>query len=321
MCISKINFVEYEDFAMNTEITFRIYGSKAQKALRSLITELSRLEKKLSRFLPGSEIDRINKSSGNNPVRISHETFEILSVSKKFYEITLGTFNILMGTVADIWNYKNSEYLPEESKINQALNLTNFDDLILNPAKMTVRLRNPGQSIDLGAIGKGYAGNRCMEILRRRKIESAVVNLGGNVCVYGKKPDGSQWRVGIRHPRDETELIGFVEIENRHVVTSGDYERYFNDKEGIRRHHILNPATGYPAESGLISVTVVSENGTEADALATSIFATGRKNCTSLLSYFPGSEAVLVDERLEVYITGGLKGNFKSFDGIKVNII
>jgi thiamine biosynthesis lipoprotein len=313
--------VEFEGFAMNTEITFKLYGAKAKKTIRRLSSEITCLERKMSRFISGSDVGKINASSGKNPVRISRDTFEVLTVSKEFYEITRGAFNILVGPVADVWDYQNSVSTPEDSKISRALDLADCHDLILDSEEQTARLKKPGQSIDLGAIGKGYAGDRCMAILKENQIESGVINLGGNVCVRGKKPDGSPWRVGVRHPREENALIGFVEVADKHVVTSGDYERYFNDEKGIRRHHILNPATGYPTESGLVSVTVVSENGTVADALATSLFAMGRENCPNLLSHFPGSEVLLVDESLEVYVTRGLTEIFKGFDEIKLNII
>ncbi len=321
MVLSKNDAVEYCCFAMNTEITFGIYGDKSGKTLKSLISLINGLEEKLSRFITGSEIDRINKASGKFPVKVSRETFEILSVSRKFNKITHGSFNILLGTVTDTWDIKNSRDIPEESEIERALNLACCDDLVLNPVVQTVWLRKEGQSIDLGGIGKGYAGDRCMEILKRSKIKSAVINLGGNVCVYGRKPDGSLWRVGIRHPRHENELIGFIEVMDRHVVTSGDYERYFDDRDGIRRHHIMNPITGCPSESGLISVTVISDNGIAADALATSIFAMGMGKCTDLIARFPGSEAVLVDENLGIHVTKGIKDSFNLIDGKSVNII
>jgi thiamine biosynthesis lipoprotein len=318
---SKTKAIECKDFAMNTEISLKLYGTKAEKTVRQIRSEIACLERKMSRFISNSEISKINGSSGKYPVRISRDTFVVLSISKKFYEITQGAFNVLMGPVVDVWDYKNSEAIPEAMRIQRALDLTSCNDLILDSEGQTARLKNPGQSIDLGAIGKGYAGDRCMAIVKRNQIESGVINLGGNVCVRGKKPDGSPWKVGIRHPREENALIGFVEVADKHVVTSGDYERFFNDEEGIRRHHILNTVSGYPTDSGLISVTVVSENGTIADALATSLFAMGRKSCSCLLSRFPGSEALLVDERLEVYITRGLKNDFKVFDDIKLNII
>jgi len=318
---NEAKMIEQEHEAMNTEITFGIYGRSARRTIRRLKGEVSRIEKKLSRFVNGSEIDRINRLSGRGPVKVSRETFQILEFSKRLYEMTRGAFNVLMGPLVGQWDYTHAEDKPDELSIRNKMDLIDGDDLVLNPTEQSAWLRNPGQSIDLGAIGKGYAGDRCMEMLKQLGIESAVVNLGGNVCVRGKKPDGTAWKVGIRHPRKENELIGYVEAEDEHVVTSGDYERFFYDKEGIRRHHILNPATGYPSESGLISVTVISENGMRADALATSLFVLGKKEGLRLLSLFPGTEAIMVDERLEVTVTGGIEKSFTRFNGYTRNAI
>ena len=308
--------IEHEDFAMNTEIAFTVYGRSARRAIKGLKGEVSRIEKKLSRFVNGSEIDRINRHSGRGPIPVSGETFEILEFSKRLYEMTRGSFNVLIGPLVDEWDFQRAESKPEALNIRKTMNLIDGDDLVLNPMEQSVWLRNPGQSIDLGALGKGYAGDRCMEVLKGSGIESAIINLGGNVCVRGRKPDGTAWKVGIRHPRKENTLIGYVESEDRHVVTSGDYERFFYDKEGNRRHHILNPATGYPTESGLISVTVISENGMAADALATSLFVLGKKHGLSLLSRFPGTEAIWVDESLEVTVTEGIETVYYGLNGI-----
>lgn len=318
---NEAKMIEQEYDAMNTKITFGIYGRSARQTIKRLKGEISRIEKKLSRFVNGSEIDRINRHSGRGPVKVSRETFRILEFSKRLYEMTRGAFNILMGPLVDEWGYLHAEEKPDGLSIRNKMDLIDGDDLVLNPTEQSAWLRNPGQSIDLGAIGKGYAGDRCLEMLKQSGIESAVINLGGNVCVRGKKPDETAWKVGIRHPRKENELIGYVEAQNRHVVTSGDYERFFYDKEGIRRHHILNPVTGYPTESGLISVTVISENGMAADGLATSLFILGKKNGMRLLSLFPGTEAIMVDERLEVTVTKGIEKSFIRFDGITMNAI
>lgn len=318
---NEAKMIEQKYNAMNTDITFGIYGRSARRTIKRLKGEVSRIEKKLSRFVNGSEIDRINRQSGRDPVKVSRETFQILEFSKRLYEMTRGAFNILMGPLVDEWDYLHAEEKPDGLSIRNKMGLIDGDDLVLNPMEQSAWLRNPGQSIDLGAIGKGYAGDRCLEMLKQLGIESAVVNLGGNVCVRGKKPDGTAWKVGIRHPRKENELIGYVEAEDEHVVTSGDYERFFYDKEGIRRHHILNPVTGYPTESGLISVTVISENGMAADGLATSLFILGKKNGMRLLSLFPGTEAIMVDERLEVTVTKGIEKSFIRFDGITMNAI
>lgn len=133
----------------------------------------------------------------------------------------------------------------------------------------TIGLKKEGESIDLGGIGKGFAADLILKIFRRFEISSALTNFGGNIATIGTKPDGSFWRIGVQHPREENRIIGIISIENQSVVTSGDYRRFFIDKKGKRYHHILNPKTGYPAESGLISVTTIADSSTNTDALST----------------------------------------------------
>ena len=186
---------------------------------------------------------------------------------------------------------------------------------------MTAGLRSTGQSIDLGGIGKGFAGDRIREVFKCFDITSAYSNLGGNVVTLGAKPDGRPWRVGIQHPRREQELVGAVAVVDQTVVTSGDYQRYFTDEQGKRCHHILDPKTGYPAESGLMSVTIVSESSLVADALSTIVFVAGIDKGLECLRSFRHTEAILVDAGLQVYVTRGLEGRFQADQGITVTIL
>ena len=186
---------------------------------------------------------------------------------------------------------------------------------------MTAGLRNGGQSVDLGGIGKGFAGDRIREVFKGFGISSAYSNLGGNVVTVGAKPDGSSWQIGIQHPRQENSLIGSVSVVNQTVVTSGDYQRCFTDSQGKRHHHILDPTTGYPAESGLISVSIVTEESFAADPLATILFVAGMEKGLEFLRSFPQTEAILVDSDLQVYVTQGLRYRFQADKGIEVTIL
>lgn len=307
-------------FGMNTEITYKIFGGRSDKTAACVMKEIIRLENKLSRFVPKSEISRLNSSAGKAPVGISKETFRLLSYAMMYSEMSKGLFNVLSGPLIKLWDYKHATKSPEEMQIKQAMQLTSYHDLILDEKNQTAYLRKPGQSIDVGGIGKGYAGDCCVDRLKSKGIFSAFINIGGNVSVIGGKPDGSPWLVGIRHPRKSNSLLGVVEVSKKAVVTSGDYERYFIDSEGNRRHHIMNPLTGYPAASGLISVTVIADNGVAADALSTAIFVAGMDEGSSYLSRFPGVEAIMVNEFQQIFITRGLKQCFHS-TGNKVNVI
>lgn len=312
---------ESANFGMNTEMIHKVFGEYAQEALIAGKAEIARLEQSLSRFLSGSEVSRINESAGIRPVKISNENYEVLSNAIRFSEISDGLFDITIGPLIDLWDYKHATEAPEEARIQQVLPFVNYCDLLLNPLGKTAKLRKPGQIIDLGGIGKGFASDRFIEILREFGITSAFTNIGGNVSTLGNKPDGSPWCVGIRDPRHNGRLLGAVLVTDKAVVTSGDYERYFIDREGERRHHILNPITGYPTQSGLISVTIIADRAMTADALSTIVFAAGIERGRELLAVYPGTEAVLVDDCQRVYITRGLINCYQSIEYMETHII
>ncbi len=313
--------IESDGSCMNTEIAYKAFGENAALAVAEAKAALLVLESILSRFIPGSEVSMINQNAGKGYVNVSSETFEVLSCASRISEISGGLFDITVGPLIDLWNYKHSFQVPEDEKIRHILSLVNYRDLMLNPDEQSASLRRPEQSIDLGGIGKGYISDYLVKTLRKYGVVSAFVNIGGNVSTLGNKPDGSYWSVGIRHPRHDGYLIGAVKVTGQAVVTSGDYERYFIDGTGKRRHHIINPTTGYPVESGLISVTVVADSAMIADGLSTAIFAAGMDKGLGYITYFPGVDVVLVDNRQRVFITRGLKEIYQTVEGIDVIVI
>jgi len=312
---------EVSSFGMNTSILYRVMGESGKMAVAQAESEILRLENKLSRFIPDSEVSKINSNSGLCSVKISNETYEVLSYALMLSEITQGLFDITGSPLIDLWDYKHAFHVPLNYKIRKILRKIDYRELILNSIVKTAFLRRAGQSIDLGGIGKGYASDRCIKIFQECGVTSAYVSIGGNVSTLGNKSDEFLWSVGIRHPRYEGCLIGAVKVNGKSVVTSGDYERYFIDRKGNRWHHILNPTTGYPARSGLVSVTVVAESAMSADALSTAIFVAGMNKGLLYLAKFQGTEAILIDDNLKVYITKGLKEYFQPLEGMKVIII
>ncbi|MEN6621688.1 MAG: FAD:protein FMN transferase, partial [Smithella sp.] len=233
-----------------------------------------------------------------------------------------GCFDITMGPLVSLWSADpDTTRPPDISQIRQTLHLVNYRDLILDPYQRTAGLRKAGQSIDLGGIGKGFTGDKILVTYREFGISSAYSNLGGNVVTLGAKPDGSPWQIGIQHPRQENRIIGAVSVVNQSVVTSGDYQRYITDNDGNRYHHILDPSTGYPSESGLISVTVVADNSMTADALSTILFIAGMKKGLEILRNYPQTEVILVDTNMQIFVTKGLKDHFQADDNIQVNIL
>lgn len=312
---------EGKRFGMNTEISYRVFGGRTAQAIAAMTVELSRLENQLSRFRPDSEVNKINQSAGLGDVKISHEMAEILSLALVLSEISQGMFDITVAPLVDLWDCKKAKNIPAKAKIRKTLSKINYHDLVLKPEDHLAALGQRGQSIDLGGIGKGYASDRCIQVFQQYDVSSAYISIGGNVSTLGKKPDGSLWSVGIQHPRNEDGLIGAVRVAGKAVVTSGDYERCFFDSQYKRWHHILNPTTGYPAESGLISVTVVADRAMIADALSTAIFVAGIDKGLGYLAQFLDSEVIIVDKELSVFISQGLKDCVQVAKGIRARII
>ncbi|WP_219620144.1 FAD:protein FMN transferase [Bacillus canaveralius] len=307
---------------MSTVMTHRAFGKHAEESLRAVRDEAVRLEELLSRFIPGSEISRINRSAGMKYERLSGETYEVLSRAIEFSRYCQGLFDVTIGPLVTLWNNgKDTFKPPEESRIRKIVPLVDYSDLLLDPCEKAAGLQRLGQSIDLGGIGKGFAGDQFLEVFKKYGVASAFTNIGGNVMALGTKPDGSPWRVGIQHPRQENSLMGLVSVADKTVVTSGDYQRYFIDSNGKRHHHILDPSTGYPAKSGLVSVTIVAYSSMAADALSTILFVAGMEKGLELLRRFSGAEAILVDIDLQVHVTAGLKRCFQAGEGISVNIL
>jgi len=308
--------------AMGTVMTHRAFGFYAEDSLAAVCREVARIEGLLSRFLPDSEISRVNGSAGIKSEKVSLETYDVLSKAVEFSRCFPGCFDVTIAPLATLWHTaKESLAQPDASSIQQVLPLVNYRDLILDPWEMTAGLGDAGQSVDLGGIGKGFAGDRIREVFKRFGISSAYSNLGGNVVTVGAKPDGSPWQIGIQHPRQENRLIGSVSVVDKTVVTSGDYQRCFTDSQGIRHHHILDPTTGYPSESGLISVSIVAEKSVAADTLSTILFVAGMEKGLEFLRSFPQTEAILVDSDLQVYVTPGLRTRFQADQGIAVTIL
>jgi len=308
--------------AMGTVMSHKAFGLSAQVSVAAVCREVERIEGLLSRYLPNSDIGRVNGSAGTRSERISRETYEVLSTAAQFSQSCPGCFDTTIGPLVTLWNRgRDSLTQPDESSIKHILPLVNYRDLVLDPVSMTAGLREAGQSLDLGGIGKGFAGDKILDVFKQLGSSSAYSNLGGNVVTVGAKPDGSPWRIGIQHPRQEDRLIGAVSVVGRTVVTSGDYQRHFVDGQGKRHHHILDPRTGYPSESGLVSVSVVAERSLAADALSTILFVAGMEKGVAFLRSFPQAGAIFIDQDLRVYVTQGLRARFEADKGIEVTVL
>ena len=302
-----------EIFAMDTHMTLAGYGEQSEAAVDAAMDEIERLDRLLSVGNSESEIFTINET-GQGP--LSEDTLTLLDCAMNVYESTGGAYDITIYPLMQLWGFTSGDYrVPDQEEISETLAQVGTDLLTLDRDNSSLDLGG-ALGIDLGGIVKGYASSRIMDIFEAYGLESGMVNLGGNAHFYRSKPDGSLWRVGIMDPLapDGDDYLGIVSLSDRAVITSGGYERYFTDEEtGETYHHILDPATGYPAKSGLISVSVVSGDGMLADALSTACYVMGlEKSLAYWQAYGEDFDLVLMTEDEEVYITEGLEGSFDS---------
>jgi thiamine biosynthesis lipoprotein len=267
-----------------------------------------------------SEISIIN---ANGSGTVSGDTLEMIKQAIEIENTTNGAFDITVYPLMELWGFTTGDFkVPTKDQLQSALELVGGSRIILDEQNGTITL-DDGQGIDLGGIAKGFTSNRLMEIFAEYDLVSGMVSLGGNVECYGTKPDGSLWKCGIINPLepdDITSLLGVVSIANKAVITSGAYERYFEDEDtGETYHHILNPQTGYPANNGLISVSVVSGNGMLADALSTACYVMGLEESIQYWQqYGDDFDLILMTEDKEVYVTEPLSDSFSSNFKIKV---
>lgn len=255
---SRKGFHKESRFLMGTLVTVTLHGDRQDAATHgaAVFKELSRIED-LTSFHKPSMLNSINDSSGMAPVRVSEELIRIIEISLALAEQTHGAFDPTIGAVTRLWNFSGSAQsrVPEEAEIREALALVNRHLVQIDHAAGTVFLPRKGMALDLGGMVKAYALERTREILSGRAIQSALVDIGGDILAHGEKSVGQDWRIGIRDPRAQSSIRGIVSLRDRFVLTSGDYERYLAS-DGCRYHHILDPQTGYPAE-GVQSVTLV----------------------------------------------------------------
>ncbi len=302
-----------EIFAMDTYMTLTAYGENAQEAVEAGVEEIQRLDELLSAENQESEVWNLNASGGGV---MSEDTAYLVERALEIYESTDGAFDISIHPVMALWGFITGDFaVPSEEELQAELSLVDASRLSVDDSSGSpVLSMDDGMEIDLGGIAKGYTSQRVIEIFREYGIESAVINLGGNAHVLGSKTDGSAWRIGIQDPEDSDGYLGGVEVVDKAVITSGGYERYFEDETtGIRYHHIIDPSTGYPANNGLISVTIISEDGTLADGLSTSLFVMGTEKAVAYCEEHcvsDGFDVVLEDENGTIYMTDRIEDDF-----------
>ena len=303
-----------EFFAMDTVMTINAYGSKSESAVKAAQNEINRLDRLLSVQNENSEIFKLNQSK---KMTVSEDTLTLITRSNEIYTLTDGAFDISCEPLIREWGFYSGleNKVPSQKAIETALEGVGAEHIKIKDSTVTL---DDNTSLDLGGIAKGYASHKAAEILKDNGVTSALMSLGGNVRAVGSKPDGESWSVAVTDPDDNSKSIGTLKISDKAVVTSGGYQRYF-EENGQTYHHIIDTKTGYPADSGLKSVTIVSDDDALADALSTALFVMGLEKSGKF--YSENSSlfgAVFITDKGEIYVTDNLKDSFMSEQGFEV---
>lgn len=290
--------LSYTDTLFDTVISVRIYDSADEDVLKGCENLCKKYDAMFSNKIEDSEISQIN-NAGGAPVEVSEDTITLIKKGIYYSEMSNGAFDITIGSVTDLWDFKaENPSVPDKQKLADAVSHVNYKNIVIKDN--TVRLLDAKAKLDVGAIAKGFIADRLKDYLEEEGVTHALINLGGNVLAMGKKLDGSEYNIGIQKPFDESGTpITSVKISDKSIVTSGTYQRYF-EQDGKIYHHILDPKTGYPCENNLNSVTIITDSSLTADALSTTCFLLGYDKASNLINQLDNVDAVFITDEDEI---------------------
>ncbi|MCB2340705.1 FAD:protein FMN transferase [Clostridium estertheticum] len=308
---NKKSYIVREFYSLGTSNQLKAYGKKATKAIEESIIKVCEIDNKMSVFKNASEISKINTNAGNKPQIVSNDTYYVIQKAIKYCRLSEGAFDITIRPIVALWGIgKEGQQIPSSNEIKEKLKIVNYKDIVLDKNDRSIFLKNKKQEIDVGGIAKGYAADEVKNVMIKNGIKSALINLGGNILTLGTKVDGTPWSVGIQDPfKTRGEFALTISVINKSVVTSGNYERYF-EVEGKRFHHIINPSTGDPSESDIVGATIISDNSIDGDGLSTGVYIMGVQKAIKLIEEIEGIDAILITKSKEIYVTSGIEGKF-----------
>jgi len=309
-----------DQFLMDTLVSIKVYGDDPENlkaAVHKAYAEMRRISDLADAFpKPGtaeakaSDVCRINAQAGKAPVRVDDDILAMLATAQKYGALSEGAFDVTVGPLMDLWGFGGENpRLPAAGRVKAALALVGSKDLVLNQQDHTAFLRKPGMKIDLGAVAKGYATEKALQVLKDHGIEKALIDAGGNIRVLGRNTRSAPWKIGIKDPRKSDAIVAVLQLEDASAVTSADYYRGF-EAGGKRYHHILDPRTGYPAGHHM-SVTVVTRDAGLADILSTIFFVLTPEKALELADDMPGVELILISADGRIRHTRELRGKIQ----------
>ncbi len=302
----EITPVSRSAFLLNTFVTVTLYDTEDEAVLDGCMELCGEYEALLSKTLKTSEIYQMNhRKKGQRTFEVSDKTAEVLKKGLEYSRISEGAFDITVEPLSSLWDFTGEDpRIPPEEEIEAAVKRVDYRKVSLEGNVVT--FADDDTTIDLGAIAKGFIADELKAWLKEQGVESAIINLGGNVLCLGKKPDGTPFKIGLQKPfATHNETVAALEITDMSVVSSGVYERHFI-KDGVNYHHLLDPATGYPYENGLVQVSILSACSVDGDGLSTACFALGREKGMELIESMEGIEAVFMTEDGEMTGTSGM---------------
>ncbi|HEY2492077.1 MAG TPA: FAD:protein FMN transferase [Paenibacillus sp.] len=306
---AKIEPVSKSFYVFETIVQVKVFDSGTTEQNFTDIKEiLDTIEIQMNPSNDKSEISDVNRNAGIQPVKVSDETFKVVSQALDYSERSKGGFNLAIGSLVSLWNIGHEgAHVPTADQIADAMKVIDYKNVILNADKKEIYLSEKGMSIDLGAIAKGYAADKIVEYLQDKGFKSAIVDLGGNIFAMGKKPGDQLWTIGIQDPNESRgNPIGNIHVNNQTIVTSGIYERFFVE-DGKHYHHLLDSKTGFPIDNNLSSLTILTDKSIDADGLSTSVYALGIEEGMKFIENLEHTEALFITKDKKIYASSGFQ--------------
>ena len=294
---------------MGGRFDITIVGKDSLSAMQNIdeiITEITRIENLISDWKPTSQISEVNRNAGIKPIKVDPEVFELTKRALHFSKITNGAFDISFAAMDRIWKFDGSmTKMPSEETIKKSVEKVGYKNIILDSIQSTIFLKLKGMKIGFGALGEGYATDKCRAMMLSKGIQAGIINGTGDMSTWGKQPNGKPWNIAITNPFHTNKILGTIALRDGAITTSGSYEKFvvFNEK---RYSHIINPATGYPA-TGLCSVTITGPNAETANGLSTSIMVLGKKEGINLIKKYPNYQFIIISDNGKMVKSKNLK--------------